>query len=75
MKLFSLFLVLTFISIFSFGQKEKLDVFFNKADVFMSMNVTNGLVDYQEIAKQRIALDDLILEINTLKVISVEDKR
>lgn len=74
MKLFSLFLVLTFISIFSFGQKEKLDVFFNKADVFMSMNVTNGLVDYQEIAKQRIALDDLILEINTLKVISVEDK-
>ena len=40
----------------------------------MSMNVTNGLVDYQEISKQRIALDDLILEINTLKVISVEDK-
>ncbi len=74
MKIFKITFLFILISSFSFGQKKELAVFFNKTDVFMAMYVSNGLVDYQAIAKQGIALDDLISEINKLQVKAIEEE-
>lgn len=74
MKLTKLVVFFTLFTSFSFGQKEKLDNFFIKTDLFMSMNVSGGLVNYKDIAENKIALADLQSLIKELKVKEVEDK-
>lgn len=74
MKLTKLTLFFIAISISSFAQKEQLDLFFQKTDLFMSMNVTEGKVDYQGIKDNAVALDELMSLLETLKVKDIPDE-
>jgi hypothetical protein len=67
-------MLFSFISIFSFGQKEELDKFFNQTDLFMSMNVSNGLVDYEGLSENKVLFEELIALANKIKVESVQDE-
>jgi len=60
MKLFKLCVFLFLFTLSSFGQKEQLDLFFDKTDVFLAMNVSEGLVNYESIYENTVALEDLI---------------
>ncbi|MDB4088665.1 DUF547 domain-containing protein [Flavobacteriales bacterium] len=74
MKTTQLTIIFIFLFSISFSQKEKLDQLFNKTDLFMSMNVTNGLVDYAGLSENKLALEELIVLTNSIKVESVKDK-
>ena len=53
------FLLVTF-SLTSISQKSQLDLFFQKTDIFMSMNVNNGKVDYAGLKDNTASLNELI---------------
>ncbi|MEN8927383.1 MAG: DUF547 domain-containing protein [Flavobacteriales bacterium] len=74
MNLLKISLLFLFTSSISFGQKEKLDQFFSKTDLFMSMNVTDGRVDYAGLSQNSVSFDELIFLANTISVKSVNDE-
>ena len=71
-KILALFLIC--FTFHSLGQKEKLDLFFQKTDMFMSMNVTDGKVDYKGIKESPVAFEELISLLETIKAKEVSDK-
>ncbi len=67
------YLLISF-SLSGLSQKNQIDLFFNKTDVFMSMNVENGLVKYNSIAENTSQLDDLVNLITSIKAKDVIEK-
>ena len=74
MKFVKLSILFLLVSLSSYAQKENLDIFFEKTDMFMSMNVTNGKVDYEGIKENEVALNELISLLKSTKVKDLEDE-
>lgn len=68
MKSYKLLLLLCLFSLTGISQKKSLDSFFEKTDLFMTMNVSNGLVDYQGISSNPSQLNELISLLENIKV-------
>lgn len=74
MKFVKLSIIFLLTSLSSYSQKEKLDMFFNKTDMFMSMNVLDGRVDYEGIKENEVALNELVSLLESTKVKDIKDE-
>jgi hypothetical protein len=73
MKYIQLGTLFIFLSFLSFSQQEKLNLFFQKTDSFMAMNVKDGKIDYLGIKENEASLTELVFLIETIKVRDVTE--
>lgn len=74
MKKRTFYVLLIFLPIVGSAQKVNLDKFLKKADIFMNMNVSEGLVNYQGIIQNKVVLEEIIADLSSLKVKEVSDE-